>query len=1369
MRQRAAPPVHRALLIGLLLSLLASSVASALPLAPGAFAPVTNAPSTSKLPKAVAEKVILFGSDGMRPDLVEKYAAAGAMPTYAGMIANGAKGDNGMLQAAPPNTGVGWSTMATGNWPGVHGMTNNTFHRNGAAFTSRQSGYAAATRQAETIAEAAVRQGLKVALIEWPASLPASGVLTRSNTPVLDFRANVSGRGVALNYDIPGGAEGAAEFGVQYDRITPTVASGWTNAPTSYSPAQEVTFSQNDAGQPKYTYNAYLYDSTNDNQTNYDSALISASKDAGQALATLKAGEWAPIKQRIIGGSLNGKMGGFWLKLIDLSPDLARVRFYFTSVARSNVSPPSLEDNINENFEPVTAADFAPMEAHIIDEDTYAEQGLLWNRTMHPIIRHILTVFQPDTDLVLAGYPVTDEFSHQFMALVTPTSPVYDDVDRNGQPDGRTAAREGYIRSAYTGADSTLALIKSLMPQDTPVFAGADHGFAPIWKGINAGEVLESIGMQATAQTSNCVPRTPATDKAKGCWAGAALQIYLNLVGRDPVTATVPAAQYITVTNQIADAFRNLTDPTTGQSVIEAVYMKSETHNIPAGEYGSVNMLHPTRTGDVVVFAKPPYQFDAAPVGQLMGDVPFFGQHGYLPDTVDLANNVNMHAAFFASGPMIKHMTVEKMRAIDIAPTVSYLLGMQAPAQNIGEIRLDMLEANPSNTEGMRLEAEDAIIRAPMQEFNHTGAESCGYVAAPTGSPNGQGTVTFAVTVPTRGRYYIWGRTWAPSVTQDSFYFAVDNQPRFVWDVVGSGRWDWFYVTNRTNGGPSGQAGFNLTAGYHIITVTTREAGARLDALELTRDVSHKPSDTGCGTSGDTTGKAIVELAAWSDFHGQLLPIATTVDGLSIPTGGAPQISTLFKEWRESRGYHQLRLSGGDNVGASPPESRLLGDRPTVDAMNAMNWTASVFGNHEFDDGVEHLKMLVSRSQFDWLAANYVISGTMQTDTWYKPAQIYEVNGVKVGIIGLALPETPELVFPGRTGNYQFLQLVDTIRRWQPMLRAQGAQVIGVVTHVGVERAPRSTAANSGPIIAAINALPNAYVDFVVAGHTHTPANVIVNGTLVVQTTNAGQDLVDVVLVVDRRTGDLEYKTASTIVPYSMGIAQDPAVKAVVDAAVAEVQPIVDQIIGTSQVAIPRTTRFLESLQGDIVADAFLTTYDTDFALINSGGLRADLTTESDRNEQGLYNIRRRHVLAVMPFGNTTAVATYTGAQIWAALEHGVSDIRVENGQVTGLSGRFPQVAGLKFRYDPTKPVGQRVLEVTVTSKGRNEPLNLTADYTLSTLDFLYYGGDGYAILRQGRDFQLRGDLQAVIVENYIASHSPLNPTIEGRIVPVLP
>src|SRR4026208_1478284 len=156
-RSRASHvPLLRLFSIVLIASLLIAPV--------GVFAATASTPASAE---ALTSKVIFFASDGMRPDLVDKYAGEGAMPTYKDLIANGVKGDNGMLPAFPPNTGVGWYTMMTGTWPSEHGSTNNTYHRTGDTFRNRTRLSGAGVLQADTIANAAERAGKKVAQIEW--------------------------------------------------------------------------------------------------------------------------------------------------------------------------------------------------------------------------------------------------------------------------------------------------------------------------------------------------------------------------------------------------------------------------------------------------------------------------------------------------------------------------------------------------------------------------------------------------------------------------------------------------------------------------------------------------------------------------------------------------------------------------------------------------------------------------------------------------------------------------------------------------------------------------------------------------------------------------------------------------------------------------------------------------------------------------------------------------------------------------------------------------------------------------------------------------------------------------------------------------
>jgi len=629
------------------------------------------------------KSVIFFGADGMRPDFMEKFAAQGAMPTYRDLMHKGVRGENGMVQAFPPNTGVGWTTMATGAYPGTHGSMNNTFYVTGpgGSFLGSTSAFQASTVdgpviQAQTIAAAAEAAGKVVIAVEWPASrnFPITG-------KAVDFRTFHSARGITGNYARPtdNPALIASSF-LDYDAAPLGPASGWTNVPASFSPALQTTMIVRDFGVQRYNHEVYIFDSTDDSAVNYDRILLvrSPSKDGSQAVATLAPGDWEDIKLPIATGALAGKTAGMWVKLEELSADANRFRLFHASVARVTGNDETLLEFFSQNFPTATAADFAPLQAGIITEETYAEQGLMWKEAHHRILEYLIEEFQPD--VVLAGIPVTDEFSHQFLALITPATPVYDDANRDGVPDGRLDIREGFIKQAYALADETLGLIRKLMPGDGLIVAGSDHGFAPTWKAIGAGKVLRDAGLQANEQTTNCRPRN-ASDQAKACWAGGTAAVYLNLIGRDN-PGSVDPADYDAVRQQIKTVLENLTDPENGEKVIAKAFLKEELDDVDGS-----NSLNQRRSGDVVVVARPPYQFDAATAGQAVADAPFFGQHGFLPETVDIEKNVNMHATFIASGPQIgSNKVIEGVRAVDLAPTIGFALGLDPLANADGRV-----------------------------------------------------------------------------------------------------------------------------------------------------------------------------------------------------------------------------------------------------------------------------------------------------------------------------------------------------------------------------------------------------------------------------------------------------------------------------------------------------------------------------------------------------------------------------------------------------------------------------------------------------------------------------------------------------------
>ncbi len=1168
------------------------------------------------------------------------------MPTLGRMLRTGAKAqDGGLLTQAPPNTGAGWYSLATGAWPGVHGSTNNTFHVNGQPFANRTAAFDSGVLQAETLAQAAERGGKKVLQFEW-----AGGRVGTISGPTVDYMTFHSGRGVATNYISPDdSASFVAAFGLQFDHpagfagqapfpaAAPTDATGWTGAPASYSPAKEMRLRVLDFGVDKYGLNAYIFNSTNDSRVNYNRVLFSTTKDAANAVATLRKGEWGDVKVTLNGGALSGLTAGFLVKVEELNADLSKVRLFHTSVSRAIASWPTwpgepgfsgdFAEYLAQTFPTATASDFAILEAGIVSEETYVQQGLYWETGHYPMLRYIFSRFQPD--LAMVGYPTTDEFQHQFLGLVTRTlpngapNPAYDDVQVNGTPDRRVVQRNNFLARAYRGADATLALVKSLMPGNANTFVASDHGFAPQFLAIDASKVLVDLGLLSRPQTSNCRPATGETiGKAKACWAGGTVQIYLNLAGRDPAGGglqQVAANQEAATVAQIKAAFLALSDPNDwtgdgqpeGWMVIDRAYTKAEARYIPNGAGSSADMAHPTRTGDLVVFSYPPYQFDAATPGTLVARSAFFGQHGYVPDVQNLSANVNMRATFIAGGPLVQpNYEVSGLRTIDLAPTLAYILDVPVPQQSQGIVRLDLL-----------------------------------------------------------------------------------------------------------NGGAA---------------------------------------------------RTILPLVALTDFHGQLEPTSMTLDGRNVSVGGSAQLATLFDEEMAAFDVPSYLLASGDNVGASPANSGLLQDMPAIDVENAWGLDATAYGNHEFDYGVARLQQHQARANFPFLGANIVDANTGLNPDWVQGTHIIYAGVIPVGLIGIDVKTTPELVSAGATAGLEFLDEAETIRRESQKLLDQGIQAQIVLIHEGTATGSNTVdgvpgAPWQGPIITIAQALQDTSVDVILAGHTHRVSNLMVGHILVAEGMNAGASysVAQVVLL----GKEVEWAGAATRIAKNLGVAQRIDVKAIVDDANAQTAVLRNQVIGSQQFDIRRApTRLFESAMGNMVADAMRLKYPgVDGAFTNSGGLRQDLLCNPPSAGELACQITWGEMFSVLPFGNRSVILTLTGAQLEQAFLNGFSPFC----NTAIATGRFPQISGLRatFACNGTTPVVTGMWKTPDGIGGTQIPIGPADSVRFVTNDFMYTGGDGYTVFMQGTNVLQPGDDLLQVTIDYVAANSPVGPVVEGRIV----
>jgi 2',3'-cyclic-nucleotide 2'-phosphodiesterase (5'-nucleotidase family)/predicted AlkP superfamily phosphohydrolase/phosphomutase len=1237
-----------------------------------------------------AGRAVIFASDGMRPDLMKRYASEGVMPTYSALMQAGVTGDNGMTQAFPPNTGVGWFTMATGAYPADHGSTNNTYFRQGDAFNNRTSFSAANVLQADTIANAAERAGKKVAQIDW-----VGGAAANIAGPTVDFTNFFSNRGVLVGAADPTEQAGSAFFGVTYQVAAVVPASGWAGVPAGdpLTAPKETTWtiaSTFAAQNPNRTYNVYFYDSVADATRAFDHVIVSPVGKTGAApsIDLSVGGGFLPLKHTGADGLIGTRAGqtvGHYIKLIGLSPDATQFKLYDTSLARAiatcgavcnglpagGAGEDRLEKYIADNLLPWAAADFAPEEAGVVDEDTYVEQGRDLERAYSlQVINYILGTLQPDTQLAMVGYPFTDEVSHQFMGLVSPTdadgapNPCYDaapkfsDVVCSDAPKAnRVAIREEYIRSAYHDADEKLGVTRSLMGGNPTTFAGSDHGFAPAYYAVNANAVLN----QATVTSSTDATATPVslhasngnasncgaatTDIAKGCWAGGTIQIYIN-AARIRSTANPSFPSYDEVRAAIKAAFAAVTDPSNpGKQVILRIMDKEELRNVDGSD-----SLHPNRSGDVVVVTRPPYQSDAGTNGVKVALSHFFGQHGYLPNTVDLANNINMHGTFVMAGPGVIHLdAVKDLRAIDMAPTMALLMGIPGPM-------------------------------------------------------NARGAILYPI------------------------LFNSDK--------------------------------------LHEVTI-----------LDI------------------------------SDYHGQLTPLTDAADTipaspLTFPIGGSAFLKTWFDTYTAEAvrsggaGAPVITMAAGDSIGATPPISSFFGDKPTIEIMNMMGIDIDGLGNHNFDYGADYFRQqLVPLSNHPFVSSNIVdVNGN--TPAEWKPSQTFKFpDAVEVAIVGFSNDDIPSLTRPGALDPFHVANSLDSTN-------AEAARVdssVDAVVAIGHLGATEGTlTAPIGPLVDLANGVNN--VDVVIGDHTDQQVLATTSkGVLVTENRSKGLRFTRVRVVIGVGKEGVVYKTADFHKPWDIGVTPDAAIQAKISDLNAQLAPIFNTLVGRSTVVIPRADactastgrvdgRACESLIGDLVTDAIRSAYSTDFALTNSGGLRADLTCPTADNPldfcpaslypvpdaTGKYPITRGQVLGVLPFGNVSATMTINGAELKDYLETAVSSL-----PATG-NGRFGQVSGLCFTFDiegtPASFATNGIMVAGTGSRvtgavrqaadgsctGAAISFSSGVSYSLTTNDFTASGGDGYPNNRSRMTTQ---DILDQDLADYItAQGGSVSPVIQHRI-----
>lgn len=474
-----------------------------------------------------------------------------------------------------------------------------------------------------------------------------------------------------------------------------------------------------------------------------------------------------------------------------------------------------------------------------------------------------------------------------------------------------------------------------------------------------------------------------------------------------------------------------------------------------------------------------------------------------------------------------------------------------------------------------------------------------------------------------------------------------------------------------------------------------------------------------------------------NDTHGRILEGSNDGIGYARIDG--------YVESMEATNKNVLYLDAGDTLHGTVMSTLDRGDS-MVKVLNETGVDATVPGNHDFNYGIDRLIELSKKMNFPVLAANVVKDGVLYDKKVFKDYIIKDIDGYKVGIFGLSTPETAFKTNPKNVEGYKFLDPVDTAKKVVKKLKKEKVDYIIALVHLGLDPAsnPKDRSDNLAKMVPEI--------DLVVDGHSHTvlEKGLEVNGNWIVQTGDYDKNIGKVVVTLN--PDGTEKEDISLIMKKDgMLLPQDPDMVKLVDGIKAEQAKISDVIVGKTDVKLVgdrKIVRSSESNLGNFLTDAMLWKTGADIALTNGGGIRSSID---------VGDITRGEVIQVLPFGNYVIVEELTGKEIKAALEVGMA------GYPSQDYGPMAHVAGIKYVYDGTKPVGERVVSITLAN---GTALNMDATYKVATNDFIAAGGDGYTMFK-GKKVIANYESLEEILTSYIKSGAKAKADVEGRITSV--
>ena len=488
----------------------------------------------------------------------------------------------------------------------------------------------------------------------------------------------------------------------------------------------------------------------------------------------------------------------------------------------------------------------------------------------------------------------------------------------------------------------------------------------------------------------------------------------------------------------------------------------------------------------------------------------------------------------------------------------------------------------------------------------------------------------------------------------------------------------------------------------------------------------------GCSNSAKSLDLTIVHT---NDIHGRV-----EYDKDNKVTGYA-KMQTYIKDLK-AKNKNVLLMDAGDALHGQPIVTLSQGE-VEVSLLNLMGYNYFVPGNHDFNSGFSRLKKLSEGMKSKVLAANVCLKDGTRP---FLANDLVEIDGVKIGIFGLATPETAQKTNPLNVKDLDFKDVVETSKDQVKDLKNKGAELIILIGHLGIDG--ESKGHRSYDIRDNVEG-----IDLIIDGHSHSNLEQIkqAEGKAVITSTGAYSENLGIVKI-KLENGKKEITPSNVNFSQLESLEDDKEVSELINKIKKEQEPILKEVLGQSEIELDgkkSSVRAKETNLTKFLANAVLKETGAQVVLLNGGSFRSGIN---------IGNITAEDIVKIAPFGNYIVTKKVTGEDIIKSLEHGLSSY-------PEVAARFPQIAGMTCTFNSKAKAGSRVISVKIGSKD----INPNESYVLATNDFISAGGDGYELIGKSPEINHFSDLDEIFIkavkETKTITKETINKLPDGYII----